>query len=153
MSATPFSIEALDDSVESSTARANHLQGLFGLAHRLPPSVPSVGRFVNYACSIFSKELFMVAQVVREDVQIVEEHLGGLWGTRSIARDAWVFLAGAEAFHTLSHVWLGLSGMLPMEIQFPPMTVTRGLNVFAIVVNALITVGFLYGARRCTRQS
>jgi hypothetical protein len=62
-----------------------------------------------------------------------------------------VFLAGAEAFHTLSHVWLGLSGMLPMEISFPPMTITPGLNLFAIVVNALITVGLLYGASRITK--
>ncbi len=50
-----------------------------------------------------------------------------------------VFFAGAEAFHTLTHVWLGLSGMLPAEISFPPMTITQGLNLFAIVVNALIT--------------
>jgi hypothetical protein len=93
----------------------------------------------------------MVAQVVREEVQIVEKQVRGLRGTRSLARDALVFFAGAEAFHTLSHAWLGLSGMLPMEIQFPPITVTQGLNVFVIVVNALITVGLLYGARRLSR--
>jgi hypothetical protein len=59
--------------------------------------------------------------------------------------------SGAAAFHTLSHVWFGLSGMLPMEISFPPMTVTPGLNLFAIVVNGLVTVGLLYGVRRLTK--
>jgi hypothetical protein len=93
----------------------------------------------------------MVTQVVHEEVQIVAERDRGLGASRSLARDVLVFAAGAEAFHTLSHVWLGLSGMLPMEIQFPSMTITQGVNVFAIVVNVLITVGLLYGARRLTR--
>ena len=93
----------------------------------------------------------MVAQVVHEEVQIVEERVRGLRGTRSLARDALVFFAGAEAFHTLSHVWLGVSGMLPMEIQFPSITITQDLNVFVIVVNALVTVGLLYGAKRLTK--
>jgi hypothetical protein len=66
-------------------------------------------------------------------------------------RDVFVFLAGAAAFHALSHVWLGLSGLLPMETQFPSMTITQNLNLFAIVVNGLITVGLLYAARRLTK--
>ena len=93
----------------------------------------------------------MVAQVVHEEVQIVEERVRGLRGTRSLLRDALVFLAGAAAFHALSHVWLGLSGMLPMAISFPSMTITSGLNLFAIVVNVLIAVGLLYGAKRLRR--
>ncbi len=93
----------------------------------------------------------MVTQLVHEEVQIVEQQLQGVSAKRSLARDALVFFAGAEAFHTLSHVWLGLSGMLPMEIAFPTMTVTPGINLFAIVINALITVGLLYGARRLAK--
>jgi hypothetical protein len=93
----------------------------------------------------------MVTQVVHEEIQIVEQRVRGQSVTRQLARDAMVFFAGAEAFHTLSHVWLGLSGTLPLEIPFPPMTITPGLNLFAIVVNALITVGLLYGARRLTK--
>jgi hypothetical protein len=93
----------------------------------------------------------MVTQVVREEVQVLEQRVQGASATRSFARDAVIFLAGAEAFHTLSHVWLGLSGMLPMEISFPPITITPGLNLFAIVINALITVGLLYGAGRLTK--
>jgi hypothetical protein len=93
----------------------------------------------------------MVTQVVREEVQVVEQRVRRVSGTRSLAGDALVFFAGAEAFHTLSHVWLGLSGMLPVEISFPPMTITPSLNLFAIIVNALITIGLLYGARRLTK--
>jgi hypothetical protein len=93
----------------------------------------------------------MATQVVHEEVQVVEQRVRGTGATRSLARDALVFFAGAAAFHTLSHVWLGLSGMLPMEISFPPMTVTPGLNLFAIVVNGLVTVGLLYGVRRLTK--
>lgn len=93
----------------------------------------------------------MVTQVVHEEIQIVEQRVQGQSAKRQLARDAMVFFAGAEAFHTLSHVWLGLSGMLPLEIAFPPMTITPGVNLFAIVANALITVGLLYGARRLTK--
>jgi hypothetical protein len=93
----------------------------------------------------------MVAQVVQEEVKIVEERVRGLRTTSSLARDVLLFFAGAEAFHTLSHVWLGLSGMLPMEIQFPSITITQNLNVIAIVVNALVTVVLLYGAKRLTK--
>jgi hypothetical protein len=92
-----------------------------------------------------SKELAMVAQVVQEEVQIVDERVRKLPNARSLPRDALVFLAGAEAFHALSYAWLGLSGLLPMKISFPPMTVTPGLNLFAIVFNILVTVGLLYG--------
>jgi hypothetical protein len=38
-----------------------------------------------------------------------------------------------------------------MEIQFPWITITQNLNVIAIVVNALVTVGLLYGAKRLTK--
>jgi hypothetical protein len=94
----------------------------------------------------------MVAQVVREEVQVFEERVQRMRTKGSLVRDTLVFFAGAEACHTLAHVWLGLSGMLPMEVPlFPSITVTQGLNIFAIVVNALITAGLLYGAKRLTR--
>ena len=93
----------------------------------------------------------MAAQVVHEKIQNVEERVRGQCGANSLVRDGCVFFAGAAAFHALSHAWLGLSGMLPMEIQFPSITITQGLNAFVIAVNALITVGLLYGARRLAR--
>ena len=93
----------------------------------------------------------MATHVVQEERQTVAKRHGGISARGRLPRDAFVFFAGAAAFHTLSHIWLGLSGVLPMEIQFPTMTITQGLNVFAIVVNALITVGLLYGAKRLTK--
>jgi hypothetical protein len=93
----------------------------------------------------------MVAQVVREKMQTIEQQVQRSGAKTTLLHDSLVFFAGAEACHTLSHVWLGLSGMLPMEIQFPSITITQGLNVFAIVVNAAITVGLLYGAKRLTK--
>ena len=94
----------------------------------------------------------MVTQVVHEEVQIVEQRIAGAKVSNRFLPDALVFFAGVVAFHTLSHVWLGLSGMLPMEIKFPSMTVTHNLNLVAIAVNALITVGLLYGANRLTKK-
>lgn len=98
----------------------------------------------------------MVANVVKAESQIVEESARGVPAKSSLARDTFrdtfVFLAGAEAFHTFSHIWLGLSGMLPMEIRSPSITVTHGLNVFAIIVNAIITTGLLFGATRFSRM-
>lgn len=94
----------------------------------------------------------MVAQVIKEEVQIIEERVGEIPAKGRLAKDVLVFFAGAEAFHTLSHIWLGLSGMLPMEIRFPSITITQGLNVFAILVNALVTAGLLYGAKRVSKK-
>ena len=93
----------------------------------------------------------MVSQAVQTEPRTIDEKLPRVKGKRTLLRDSLVFLAGAQAFHTVSHIWLGLSGMLPMEIQNPPITVTAGMNLFAIGVNALITVGLLYGARRARK--
>lgn len=55
-----------------------------------------------------------------------------------------IFLAGAMAFHTLSHIVLYWSNILPIEAF--GVLVTPQLNIVAIVVNALITIGLLYYA-------
>ena len=63
-----------------------------------------------------------------------------MWSKKNVL----IFLAGAEAFHTLSHIWLTPSGLLPMTIRsswFPPFTITREVNAFAIAINGLITIG------------
>jgi hypothetical protein len=68
-----------------------------------------------------------------------------------LQRDALVFIGGAETFHALSHLWLGLSGMLPMTFPLTAataITLTPGLNVFATVVNVVIAAACLYGAHR-----
>ena len=63
-------------------------------------------------------------------------------------RDIVLILAGAEAFHTLSHMWLGTSGVLPLQVKMPHMTVTARLNIAAVIVNALVTVGLFWWALR-----
>ena len=47
-------------------------------------------------------------------------------------REVVIFFAGVEAFHTLSHLVLSVSGQLPMRVF--GFNVTAGLNVWAIVV-------------------
>lgn len=70
-------------------------------------------------------------------------------GTGNWKRDGLIFLAGAEAFHTLTHVWIGMSGMLPMTVAgLPSFTLTPGLNLLAVAVNGLIMAGLLYWAYR-----
>jgi hypothetical protein len=92
----------------------------------------------------------MVSRIATEDAQVAEPSCATA-SSRSCARNVLVFLAGAEAFHTLSHMWLAVSGLLPMEIHHPTMTITQNLNVIAIVANALITAALLYGATRVAK--
>jgi len=61
-------------------------------------------------------------------------------------RDVVLVLAGAEAFHTLSHIWLGMAGVLPLQMKLPHMTVTTRVNVAAIMANAIATVGLFWWA-------
>ena len=57
-----------------------------------------------------------------------------------------VFFAGAEAFHTLGHIIIGMSGMLP--IKFFSILWTQNLNIVGIIINAVITMGLLYWASK-----
>ena len=66
----------------------------------------------------------------------------------SSLRDLVLVLAGTEAFHAISHVWLGISGLLPLQLKVPHMAVTARLNAAAIVINALITTGLFWWAVR-----
>ena len=61
-------------------------------------------------------------------------------------REVIIFFAGVEAFHTLSHLTLSISGQLPMRLF--GFTVTTGLNAWAIAVNAAITAVLLWWAGR-----
>ena len=63
-------------------------------------------------------------------------------------RETLLVLVGAEAFHTLSHLWLGRSGLLPMQLRLPHMTVTTRVNLVAVVVNAVITAALFWWAAR-----
>ena len=68
-----------------------------------------------------------------------------MWTKREIV----IFFAGFEAFHTLSHLALSVSGQLPIRVF--GFTVTAGLNAWAIAVNAAITAAVLWWAARLKR--
>lgn len=59
-------------------------------------------------------------------------------------KDVIVFFAGAEAFHTLMHIFLPRFIQLPM--QFGNMMYTQQWNIAAIFFNAVITIGLLWWA-------
>lgn len=57
-------------------------------------------------------------------------------------RDFIIFLAGAEFFHTISHIILPFLITLPMEFTF--IVLTKNLNMFVIAINAIITLLLLW---------
>ena len=57
-------------------------------------------------------------------------------------RDVIIFFAGAQVFHTLSHIILNFTDTLPINVF--SITWTQQLNVAAIAINGLITVGLLW---------
>jgi hypothetical protein len=59
------------------------------------------------------------------------------WTRRDIA----LFLAGAELFHTLVHIVIYFSGLLPIKLFIEW---TAQSNMIAIAVNALITLALLW---------
>lgn len=56
-----------------------------------------------------------------------------------------IFFAGAEFFHTLSHILLPFIVKLPLETKI--FTFTSTLNVWAIIINVIITVVLLWWAK------
>ncbi len=57
-----------------------------------------------------------------------------------------IFLAGAEASHTISHIFINYLGILPLHFLW--INWTQQLNVFAIIANAVITALLLWWASR-----
>jgi len=57
-------------------------------------------------------------------------------------RDLAIFSAGALASHTFSHIFMQFSHTLPIHVF--SYTFTTHMNVVAIGLNALATVGMLY---------
>lgn len=57
-----------------------------------------------------------------------------------------IFLAGAEAFHTLTHVLIGFSGALPIKLFY--INWTQQLNLLAVIINGALTIGLLLWASR-----
>jgi len=63
-----------------------------------------------------------------------------MWSTRDII----IFCAGAQLFHTLSHVMMTRFCTLP--IQLGSFTFTKQFNMYAIIINAAITILLLWWA-------
>lgn len=61
-------------------------------------------------------------------------------------RDVIVFLAGAEAFHTISHLIVPFLFKLPIETHWFLFTST--INLWAVILNAIVTAGLLWYASR-----
>lgn len=61
-------------------------------------------------------------------------------------RDVVIFFAGAEFFHTLSHIVLPYFISLPLNMGF--MMFTPTWNIWAIVINAILTIILLWWASR-----
>ena len=62
----------------------------------------------------------------------------------SFIRDAVVFFAGFEVFHTLSHIYLWWANMLPLAT--PMVELTTGLNFVAIALNGFVAFALLWYA-------
>lgn len=54
------------------------------------------------------------------------------------------FFVGFQTAHTLSHIWVQFSGILPYT--FWNFTLTMSLNFWAIITNAAILVALIYFA-------
>lgn len=61
-------------------------------------------------------------------------------------KNFWIFLAGAQFFHTLSVVMIPFAIQLPIEMD--GVTLTSTIINWAIAINLLITVGLLWLASR-----
>ena len=87
----------------------------------------------------------MVADALSNQVEVVKDKVQPM----HLLRDAVIFLAGVAAFHTLSHIWLGMSDLLPRSVPLmPSFSITQTANGVIIVASAFITVSLLYWAHR-----
>ena len=70
--------------------------------------------------------------------------------TMCSVRDVIVFLAGAEFFHTLSHIFIRYFVTLPMPTKL--IEITTNLNNTAIVINGIITIILIFLAMRTSQK-
>lgn len=61
-------------------------------------------------------------------------------------RDVVIFFAGAQFFHTISHIVLACVIQFPIHMNF--MVLTSTFNFYAILFNAVVTVVLLWWARK-----
>lgn len=65
-------------------------------------------------------------------------------------RDTVIFIAGAEFFHTVSHIVIKYFVTLPLQIN--TMIMTTHMNNWAIIINGIITILLLWWAARLKRK-
>lgn len=69
-------------------------------------------------------------------------------------RDILIFLAGAEAFHTFSHIIIAYHRMLPMKLlKYVYINWTAQFGPWLIMVNLLITVLLLWWASHTNKRA
>lgn len=61
-------------------------------------------------------------------------------------RDIVIFLAGAMAFHTISHIFLAYMGLLPLVVWSINLTVQ--LNRYIVAASGIITLALLWWAHK-----
>lgn len=59
-------------------------------------------------------------------------------------RDVVIFFAGFEFFHTLSHIFMPMMITLPLQTKI--VLLTPNLNIWAIIINAVITIALIWWA-------
>lgn len=65
-------------------------------------------------------------------------------------RDFVIFLAGAQFFHTLSHLLMSYFVVLPLQMKF--FELTPVMNFWATIVNGVITLLLLWWAHRLSKN-
>jgi hypothetical protein len=66
-------------------------------------------------------------------------------------RDAIIFLAGAQTFHTISHIFLMFSNTLPISAF--GITITPEINYAATIFNAVTAAALVWWAMRIPKEA
>ncbi|PWY55430.1 hypothetical protein DGG96_11660 [Legionella qingyii] len=66
-------------------------------------------------------------------------------------RDIVISFAGAEFFHTISHILLPYFITLPIDMKFMQLTAT--FNYWTIAINAVITIALLWWAHKLKKNA
>lgn len=65
-------------------------------------------------------------------------------------RNILIFLAGAQFFHTLYHIFLAYINSFPLNLKV--IVITSTFNTAAIVINSVTTVALLWWASRLSKK-
>lgn len=65
-------------------------------------------------------------------------------------RDVLIFLAGAAFLHTISHILFAKIVPLPFDLKF--MVLSSNMNMWIIVLSAVVTILLLWWAARLSKR-